>query len=185
MKVVGVYVGKVGTTTSDKVDKLQVLPDGIANDRHRGKYKLAGAQESHIVGKGTYVANLRQVTIVSTEELAIIASDLNIPSVLAEDLSANILVEGIPSFTFLPSCFLSFSRNRGKEVSAVLRLMGENRPCVIAGGNLQERYPDEARLASKFVAASLGLRGQVAIVYANGIIRSGDTISLIPHQPKT
>ena len=182
-KVVAVLIGSEGVHTSHTVDKLLLAPDGIIGDRHRSEYKFAGAQERHIVPKGSYVKNMRQITIVSVEELHAIAESLGIKFIAASELSANILIEGIEDLTHLSTnYYMCFRGGRGSEINAVLRLMGENLPCIVAGGNVQEANQGQD-VKSRFVKAAFGKRGQVAIIYSPGIIRPGDTVELIPHQP--
>lgn len=181
--VLGLYIGLEGTHLSEKTDKIVCRLDGIEGDRHRQSSKPAGAQEKHIVEKYRTVANFRQVTIVTKEEMDAVAKSLEVPSLYAEDFSANIVLCNIEDFTRLPpEYYLVFSNTR-KETHAVLRIMGENRPCVVAGGNMEARYPDHKSIQSRFVKAALGRRGQVAVVYAEGVIRQGDTVTLVPHQP--
>ena len=75
-----------------------------------------------------------------------------------------------------------FSNDR-RETHAVLRLMGENRPCEVAGANMKARYPGHKDMG-RFVKAAFGKRGQVAVVFAEGVIRQGDTVTFVPHQPE-
>ena len=186
IRVKGLYVGPEGCHTSIPVSKIEVAPDGIIGDRHRGMYKFVGAQESHIAPKGSYIPNFRQITIVSQEELAEIALLLEINRVEPEALSANIKLWGIPNFTGITKTgdwYLRFRSHRDNEVGAILRLMGENRPCVVAGANLEDLHPELPGLKSAWVKPALGKRGQVAIVYRPGIIREQSIIELVPHQP--
>jgi len=181
--VTGIFIGEEGTHTSVSAERLVCRFGGIEGDRHQQTSSMAGAQEKHIVPKYRPVANLRQVTIVAQEELAAIAHKLQVPEIYAEDLSANIMISGLPDFTKLPPIYyLVFSNNRN-ETHAVIRLMGENRPCVVAGANMEARYHAQVGIQSRFVKAAMGLRGQVAIVYAEGIIRNGDNVTFVPHQP--
>lgn len=182
--VVGLYVGVEETHASVAVEKLICNLDGIEGDRHKSASKLAGAQEKHIVDKYRPVANLRQVTIVADGELNVIAKHLDIPQVSPEDLSANIVLsDSILGFTSLPPVYYLVFSNAKRETHAVLRLIGENRPCIVAGENIENRYPDAIGVKSRFVKAAFGKRGQVAIVYAEGVIRLGDTVDFVSHQP--
>jgi len=182
--VLGLYIGLEGTHISEEVDKLVCNLDGIQDDRHKAASKQAGAQEKHIVAKYRPVANFRQITIVTKEEMDAVAQTLDVPELYAEDFSANIVLGGIEGFTLLsPVYYLVFSNNRD-ETNAVIRIMGENRPCVVAGANMEARYPEHRGIQSRFVKAALGKRGQVSIVYAEGVIRKGDTVTFVPHQPE-
>ena len=182
-KVEGLFVGLPDTHISVPVDKLKCTLDGIQGDRHNSSSKLAGAQEKHIVLKHRPVANFRQVTIVTQEEMDAVAEALGVPKLYAEDFSANIAISGIEGFTTLPPMYYLVFSNKRQETHAVIRIMGENRPCIVAGENMQKRYPEEKGLKSRFVKAALHKRGQVAVVYASGVIRVGDTVNFVPHQP--
>jgi len=172
--VLGLYIGVKDTHVSKKVDRLECRFNGIQGDRHQEITTLAGVQERHIVDKYRPVANFRQVTIVTKEEMDAVATTLEVPRLYAEDFSANIVLGGISDFTQLPPVYyLLFSNNRN-ETHAVIRLMGEN---------MEARYPEETGIQSRFVKAALGKRGQVAVVYAEGIIREGDTVTFVSHQP--
>lgn len=181
--VADVLVGLEGTHMSTPVERLLCHLDGIGDDRHRSANELAGAQQSHIVDKYRPVANFRQATIVTLEEMTRIAQALGVPKLYPEDFSANIVLSGVKDFTQLPpEYYLVFSNGR-RETHAVLRLMGENRPCEVAGANMKARYPGHKDMG-RFVKAAFGKRGQVAVVFAEGVIRQGDTVTFVPHQPE-
>ncbi|OGM74977.1 hypothetical protein A2382_04605 [Candidatus Woesebacteria bacterium RIFOXYB1_FULL_38_16] len=182
--VLGLYLGIEGTHVSRRVEKLVCNLDGILGDRHKSISKLAGAQEKHIVEKYRPVANFRQITLVSQEEIDVMVQILGIPTLYPEDLSANIVLCNIAEFTQLPPVYYLVFSNLRHETHAVLRMMGENRPCVVAGENMENRYPDQKGIKSRFVKAALGRRGQVAIVYAEGVIRVGDIVEFVSHQPE-
>ena len=78
--------------------------------------------------KGTLVRNTRQVSIVSTEELALIAEALGVPQVLAAWLGANLELAGVPRLTQLPPGTRLFFPE-----DATLVVDGENEPCRTAG----------------------------------------------------
>lgn len=181
--VLNVYLGIEGTHVSTEVEKLQCRLDGLEGDRHRMSSQLAVGQSAHIVDKGRPVANFRQVTIVTKEEMDAVAHSLRVSRLYAEDFSANIVLGNIDNFTQLPPLYYLVFSNSKKETHAVLRIMGENKPCVVAGGNMRDRFPHISGIQNQFVKAASGKRGQVAVVFAEGYIRPGDTVTFVPHQP--
>ncbi len=168
-----VLVGLSGVTCSQEKKKIQCTWDGVKNDRHYGRTKLAGVREKY-VPKGTKVLNLRQVSIVSEEELQEIARRMGVHEVTGTDLGANVVLKNIPELTKISSgAIVKFSSG------AILFVVRENLPCVFPGRNIQERYPDIPSLVRKFPKAAMGIRGLVAIVLQPGNIRRGDTVEII------
>lgn len=170
--VVGTYLGGEGATRSEPRTWISATLDGLLLDRHFGRTKQTGVRE-RFVQKGTDVLNLRQVSIVSEEELAEIAGALRLPDVTAEDLGANICLRGVARLTQLPAGTLLLF-----ESGAVLFVTGENKPCTGLGEELQWRYLSRRRLAEKFVRAALGKRGLVAIVVKPGLIKTGSAVEI-------
>ena len=170
--VIEVLVGFEDVTLAEPQEKIQCLWDGVRGDRHCGQTKLAGGRESY-VPKGTEILNLRQVSIVSKEELEEIAQRMGIPEVSGADLGANIVLSGISELTKLPTgTIIKFSEQ------TLLFVTGENLPCVFPGKNIQARYPDIPKLANKFPKTAMGRRGLVAVVLRPGNIRKNDFVKI-------
>ena len=96
--VLEVFVGPHEITHSEKRETIQCTLDGVVGDRHYGRTKSAGVREQY-VSRGTEILNLRQISIVSQEELACIARTLGVPEITGQDLGANIVLEGIEHLT--------------------------------------------------------------------------------------
>src|SRR6478672_8004749 len=77
-----------------------VLP-GLSIERHRGMARAADARVPWYP-RGTPIRNSRQVSIVSSAELAEIARALGIPEVKPEWLGANLVVDGVERLSMLP-----------------------------------------------------------------------------------
>ena len=91
--------------------------------------------------RGTEILNRRQINIVSEEELAQIAKELEIEKVLPEWLGANLLVKGYPDLTKLTlGSRILFPGGAG------LICMGENMPCTFPGEKIQKHYKDPKNL---------------------------------------
>jgi MOSC domain-containing protein YiiM len=149
---------------------------GLVGDKHFG---MTYASDAHIPQHplGTEIRNDRQITIISVEEMAGVAVDLNIPEIKPEWMCANLLLQGIPNLTQLPpSTRLRFSQG------AVVVVYLENLPCGNVGGIIQRQYRRPG-LSEQFVQVCLHKRGLLACVERAGIIAAGDTFRAeIPEQ---
>ena len=159
------------------VEHLDVTHEGIPGDRHAGFTRPADVRVPWFK-RGEAIHNERHLSIVSMEELAVIAGNLGIDKVEPEWLGANLAVSGIPGFSFLP---------RGSRLffpsGAVLAITDQNAPCRIAGGEVARHLAGEANLALRFSPAAKRLRGVVAYVDRPGRLTTGDAIDIrVPEQ---
>ncbi len=155
---------------STPVNEVTATFEGLNGDKHAGLTRLSDGRTPHYA-RGTLIRNDRQVSLVSTEELAEIAARLGIPEILGQWLGANILTQGIPGLTRLPpGTRLFFSRG------AVLYVTDENMPCRGPGRVIQAQYAEKAGIESGFVKAALHRRGLVAVVEKPGLISAGDQV---------
>ena len=158
-----------------KVEKLEILLDGIKYDRHFGKTRNADVRTAKLLPKGIEVTNLRAGTIVSTEELKEISEDIGVEA-LPDDLEANITLSGIKKLTKLPpGTFIRFPR------SVILFITAENLPCVLPSKNMMRRGIEKLS-AIKFAKAAMGKRGVTAIPFASGFVKEGDDVEIITPQ---
>ena len=158
-------------------DEVRVTFEGFVGDGHAGLTRPADSRTPHYP-RGTPIRNTRQVSIVSHDELAAIASAMDLLEVQAPWLGANLVLDGVPRLTRLPpSTRLYFPR----EVTLVVD--GENLPCTGPGKVIQAQYPDREGLTNLFPEAAMHLRGLVAWVERPGVIREGDEVRVeIPAQ---
>ncbi len=157
--------------------QAQVTLEGFAGDKHAGLTYRSGSRTPHYP-RGTVIRNTRQVSLVSLEELELVAAALGVPALLPEWLGANLAVQGIPDLTRLPPATRLFFPQ-----DAVLVVEGENMPCVYPGKVIQAQYPEAPGLANRFPKAAIQRRGLVAWVERPGIIVAGDSIvARIPPQ---
>jgi hypothetical protein len=150
--------------------EVKVGFEGFVGDRHSGLTRKADVRTPWFP-KGTLVRNTRQVSLVSSEELALIAEALGLPQVLAAWLGANLELAGVPRLTQLPPGTRLFFPE-----DAALVMDGENEPCRQAGRALEAHHPERAGLASRFVKAAHQRRGLVGWVERAGLIRPGDRV---------
>ena len=125
------------------------------------------------------LANLRQVSLVSTEELATIASRMGLSRLDPAWLAANIAIGGAGPITQLPrGTIIRFPSGASLYVSDL------NSPCRAAAKPIREHARPEHQQTSSFVPHALGRRGLVAFVYSQGQVSSGDAIEFLFAQPE-
>lgn len=152
------------------VGEVEVTLEGFVGDKHFGlTMKAGGAQKPY--PKGAEVRNVRQISIVSAEELEEVAKAMDLPAIEPGWVGANLLVSGIPGLPQLPSGSRLFFDN---GVGFVIE--GENRPCTIAGGSLQKQFPDRPEITTIFPKKAIGKRGLVAWVERPGRLIKGEGI---------
>lgn len=159
------------------VDELQLDFEGVPGDRHRGWLRGADARTPWYP-RGTQIRNTRQVSILAPDELREIAARMAVPEVRAEWLGGNVVLAGIAQLSRLPAGTVVFFPS-----GAALRVEQINAPCRFAGASVAEHYPDRPGLDLEFTKAAQGLRGLVASVEREGIVRAGEEATLgIPEQ---
>ncbi len=166
------------TFVTRELSEVKVLFEGLAGDRHAGLTRPSDVRTPWFP-RGTPLRNTRQVSLVSTEELALIAETLGVPRVLAAWLGANLELAGVPRLTALPPGTRLFFPE-----DATLVVEGENEPCIGPGKVLAAHHPDApAGLASRFVKAAWKRRGLVGWVERPGLIRAGDSVRVMLPAP--
>ena len=157
------------------VDKMSLTLAGIPGDRHSGFHKSAGVREQNLYKKGTPVANHRQWSALSVEELREIAEAMELEQVEPSHLGANMLFEGIPNLTKLPP----FTRIRiGKNpYIATLVVYEENLPCKFPQEEMEQAGVNVDGKA--FAAAAKGKRGLVGWVEKGARINVGDPVQVL------
>ncbi|MCL5429498.1 MAG: hypothetical protein M1347_06860 [Chloroflexi bacterium] len=150
------------------VDEVNVAWEGFMGDKHFGLTMKAGNSQKNYP-KGTEVRNVRQISIVSAEELSEVAESMGLPIIEPAWLGANLLVSGIPALTQLPSGSRLYFDN---GVGIVIE--GENLPCTTAGNSLQQQFPDRPEITTTFPKKAIGKRGVVGWVEKPGRLSTGE-----------
>ena len=154
----------------EPVSRLTATFAGIKGDCHCGLQRLSDVRMRAQYPRATPVANSRQLSLVSLEELADIAAALDIPELPAGWLGANVVTSAIPRLTWLPPATrLMFSSG----ATVVVDL--ENGPCRHVGDVIERHHPGKG---GGFVTAATGRRGVVGWVEREGAIEPGDEITL-------
>lgn len=178
-RVEGVFAAPLDHFETRPVEYLELGFEGIADDFHGGITRKSGGREPWYP-RGTEMRNERQLTLVSPDELAVVAQRMGLPEVKAEWIGANLVLSGLPRLSFLPSGTLLFFRN-----GATLKVDAQNHPCRLAGRSVAEnaRMEDRQAGALAFAREARRLRGLTAWVEKPGRIVPGEEIMVrVPEQ---
>jgi hypothetical protein len=171
-RVDGTFVVETAAVESTARPELMLTYAGIVGDRHEGLVRPSNAREPWYP-RGTPMRNERQLSILSTEELAEVAAALNLPQILGQWVGANLVISGIPHLTQLPPRSLMMFPS-----GATIRIDGDNDPCRKTGKTIAAQHEGRADLELGFVKAAMGKRGLVGWVEREGAIRAGDAVKV-------
>jgi hypothetical protein len=158
-------------------DTLQLSFEGIPGDRHFGWTRRAGGREPWYP-RHTEMRNERQISLLSPDELAIIAARLGVSEVKPEWIGGNLVVEGIPHFSMLPAGTRLFF-----DGGAVVVVDGQNAPCRYAGRAIAQHVPDRPDIELAFAKVARRQRGLVGWVERPGSVSPGAGVSArVPEQ---
>ncbi|MFY0311175.1 MOSC domain-containing protein [Leisingera sp. D0M16] len=152
-------------------DRLALGFGGIAGARHEGENRASCVRVRNLYPEGTEIRNVRQLTILSEEELALIAADMGMERIDPAHLGATAVLRGIPDFTFVPPS----SRLQGPD-GATLTVDMENRPCVLPGREIEKGH---AGFGARFKPAAQNRRGITAWVERPGTLSLGARLTLL------
>ena len=150
------------------VSELPLTFEGIPGDFHAGFTRRSGGREPWY-DRGTEMRNERQLSILSSEELRLVARRMEIPELKTEWIGGNLLVDGIPNLTRLPPRTVLFF-----DGGATIRVDGDNLPCRVAGRAIAAQFDGRDDLELAFPKQSDGMRGLVAWVEKQGTIKVGE-----------
>ena len=149
--------------------------DGLTGERHMGTLRPSCVRMTMLYPKGTEIRNVRQLTILSREELDAIAAEMGLETLDPRYLGANLVVSGIPDFTHVPPS----ARLQGPS-GLTLTIDTENQPCVLPGREIET---DHGGYGTKFKGAAKDRRGVTAWVERPGSLAMGDALELfVPTQ---
>lgn len=149
---------------------------GIAGEAHGGLTRPACSRVAAQHPEGTDIRNVRQLSVLSSEEIALIAAEMGLPALDPAWLGASLVVEGIADFSHVPP-----SSRLQAPGGATLVVDMENRPCHLPAKVIDAAAPGKGRA---FKVAARGRRGVTAWVEREGEIRLGDALRLhVPDQP--
>ncbi len=161
---------------SETLTEARLSFAGLEGEMHSGMTRPSCSRMLSQYPRGTEIRNVRQLTILSREELDLIAADMQTGALDPMLLGASMVIEGIPDFTHVPP-----SSRLQLPDGACLTVDMENRPCTYLARDISKDHPD---LGPRFKPAAENRRGVTAWVEREGRVAVGDTITLhIPDQP--
>jgi hypothetical protein len=173
----GIVPDRAASLRATPLASVQARFDGFEGECHGGAIRPSCARVTALHPRGTPIRNTRQVTVLSTEELAETAAALGIAALAPEWVGASMIVTGLPDLTHLPPG----SRLQAPS-GATLAIDMENLPCAWTGREIEAEHPG---LGRAYPAAAKGRRGLTAWVEREGALHLNDALTLfIPAQRK-
>lgn len=161
--------------TAAPLSEMPLTLAGFAPEVHAGDTRPSCSRVLNLHPRRTMIRNVRQLSIVSAEELALIAADLGLDSLDPAWMGASVVVAGIPDFSHVPPS----SRLQGPD-GATLVVDMENLPCIEPAKTIEQARPGHGKA---FKAAAKDRRGVTAWVERAGTLRLGDSLRLfVPGQ---
>ncbi|HMS96004.1 MAG TPA: sulfurase [Tabrizicola sp.] len=148
---------------------------GLEGEVHAGLTRPSCSRVTAQYPKGTEIRNVRQLTVVSAEEMAEVAAGMGLSRFDYAWVGASVVLEGIPDLTHLPPS----SRLQGPDgVTIVVDMLNE--PCQQVAATIAKAGHEEAKM---FRSAAKGKRGVTAWVECEGSLHLGDEMVLhVPTQ---
>jgi MOSC domain-containing protein YiiM len=157
------------------VSEMPLSFAGYEGESHAGLTRPSCSRVMKQHKRGTEIRNVRQLAVVSAEEMAEVAASMGLEIFDYAWVGASVVVEGIPDFTHLPPS----SRLQGPD-GLTLVIDMENRPCQEPAVTIDKALPG---MGKGFKRAAEGKRGVTAWVEREGVLRLGDVLTLhIPDQ---
>ena len=151
-------------------ESLNLLFAGPEGDCHAGLTRASDSRTLPVYARNTEIRNVRQMTLISVEEMEEVGGAMALDSIDPTWLGANLLARGIPDLTLLPpSTRLQFPSG------ATLVVDMENLPCSQVAKVITKLHPAEG---PEFVKAAKHKRGVTAWVEREGAVMRGDVITV-------
>ncbi|MEO6608398.1 MAG: MOSC domain-containing protein [Aestuariivirga sp.] len=156
-------------------ESLKLLFSGPEGDCHAGLTRASDVRTIPVYRRDTEIRNVRQMTVISIEEMEDVARAMKLDKIDPTWLGANLLAHGIPDLTLLPpSTRLQFPSGATVVVDM------ENLPCTQVAKVIARVHPAEGL---EFVKAAKNKRGVTVWVEREGEIACGDAITVwLPQQ---
>jgi len=149
---------------------------GPVGEAHGGLTRPSCSRVKDLYRRGTQIRNSRQLSVLSDEDLALIAAGMGLDRLDPTLVGASLVVRGLPDFSHVPPA----SRLLAPGGACIVVDM-ENRPCTLPARPIEAAHPG---FGARFKRAARGRRGITAWVEAEGRIALGDRLRLfVPDQP--
>jgi hypothetical protein len=172
----GIVANRDAALESQSLTALNALFSGPEGEAHGGNTRASCSRVLGQYPRNTPIRNVRQFSILSAEELELIAASMGLDDLDPTLVGATMVVRGFPDFSHIPP-----SSRLQNESGATVTIDMENRPCVLPAKPIEAHH---AGFGVKFKAAANGRRGVTAWVEREGVFRVGDRLRLhVPDQP--
>ncbi|MES2542271.1 MAG: MOSC domain-containing protein, partial [Pseudomonadota bacterium] len=160
---------------SQPVSEMPLSFAGFEGEVHAGETRPSCSRVLKQYPRNTVIRNVRQLCVVSAEEMAEVAATMGLAAMDYAWVGASLVLEGIPDLTHLPPS----SRLQGPDgVTLVVDM--ENLPCQEPAVTIEKALPGQGK---GFKRAAEGKRGLTAWVEREGVLRLGDVVRLhVPAQ---
>ena len=156
--------------------ELMMRFSGPEGDSHSGLTRPSCSRVTSQHPRGTEIRNVRQLSIVSAEDLQEIAATIGLEVLDPAWLGATLVLSGFIDFSHLPPG----SRLQATNGTTLVIDM-ENRPCNLPARVIEKAKPGHGKA---FMKSATGRRGVTAWVEREGALVLGDHLRLhIPDQP--
>lgn len=171
----GANPSRDGGLDSTAIERAVLGMAGLEGETHSGLTRPSCSRMKAQYPKGVEIKNARQITILSSEELAEIGADMGLDeAVRPEWVGANMVLKGLPKLTEIPpGTRLVFDGGVGLVVDL------ENAPCHLAAEAIEAHRPG---LGMQFPKHARGKRGVTAWVERPGEVTLGERCR--PHIPQ-
>lgn len=161
--------------TAAPLTEMPLTFAGFDGEVHAGLTRPSCSRVMKQHPRGSEIRNVRQLCVVSAEEMAEVAAEIGLERMDYAWVGASLVVEGIPDFTHVPPS----SRLQGPDgVTLVVDM--ENLPCQEPAVTIGKALPGQGK---GFKRAAEGKRGVTAWVEREGVLRLGDVLRLhVPAQ---
>jgi len=172
----GLVPDRERSIVSESQQEVVAQFSGFRGESHSGLTRPSCSRVSAQYPVGTEIKNTRQLSILSAEELDVVAAEMKIGKLDPTLIGASMIVSGVPNFTLVPPSSRLIAEN-GTSLTIDL----ENGPCHLPVKVIENAHPDAGAL---FKTAAKARRGVTAWVEREGSFCVGDKLTLhIPDQP--
>ena len=160
---------------STPLQRMRLGLDGPEGEAHGGLTRPSCSRVLMLYPRGTEIANTRQLSVLSAEELTEVAAAMDLPALDPALLGASLVISGLPDLTHLPP-----SSRLQAAGGATLVVDMENLPCQLPARPIETAHPGHG---ARFRRAAADRRGITAWVEREGTLILGEEIRLfVPTQ---
>ena len=164
--------------TSKQIAQMDLTFAGFEAEFHSGMTRPSCSRVIQQYKRDTPIKNARQLSIVSAEELELIAQDMGLDVLEPRLIGASVMIKGIPDWSHVPPSARLIAEDDGPGLVIDM----ENRPCHLPARFIEAENPGHGKA---FKASAKGRRGVTAAVEKEGILQVGARMRLhIPDQPR-